>query len=93
MTAVIISFVGLTIWGGWPEKHGENGGEQLVSLAEYVSDHLMMFLLIAASFVVFYALLAHEKRSIQRILHSQEKTDITNDPETETEATQQEVDS
>ena len=34
VTASIFSFFGLTIWGGWPETHSDEGGEQLATVGE-----------------------------------------------------------
>jgi len=74
ITAAIFSFLGLTIWGGWPEAHSEEGGEQLIPFAEYVSHHALMFILMGLSIVVFYVLIAQERRAIRRILYSDEQS-------------------
>lgn len=66
-TGVIVAFVVLTVWGGWPERHVD-GAEQLVPLSEYVQHHPMIFILIGLGAVVFYALIARERRAIRRTL-------------------------
>ena len=68
ITAAILSFIGLTLWGGWPEEHSPGGGERLVSATEYVGHHPVMFILIAVTIIVFCLLIAQERRAIRRIL-------------------------
>ncbi len=67
VTAVIVGFIVLTVWGGWPAEHGEEG-EQPVSFAVYLWHRLVLFIVIASALVVFYALIAHERRMIRATL-------------------------
>ena len=66
-TALIFAFLALTIWGGWPEQHGEHG-EQLVPLSEYIAHHPLFFALMAVTLVVFYVMIWHERTAIRQIL-------------------------
>lgn len=70
VTTVIFLFLALTVWGGWPETHVD-GHEQLVPVSEYLRQHPMFFSLIALALVIFYALIAQERRAIRTILHDQ----------------------
>lgn len=67
VTTVLLGFVGLTIWGGWPAGHGE-AGEQPVGLGVYLWERLVLFVVLILSFVVFYALIAQERHMIRRTL-------------------------
>ncbi len=67
VTASVFLLLGLTIWGGWPEHHVD-GKEQLAPLSEYIGHHPIMFAMIAATIVVFYFMIAHERRAIRKIL-------------------------
>lgn len=70
VTAAIFLVIGLTIWGGWPAEHGE-GGEVPVSFGEYFSHHPLFFMVLALGLVVFYALIAHERRTIRATLYDE----------------------
>jgi quinol-cytochrome oxidoreductase complex cytochrome b subunit len=67
VTAVLAIFLGLTIWGGWPEEFVD-GEEKLIPLSQYFRTHPMIFVLVPAALLVFYALLAQERRGIRRVL-------------------------
>jgi TRAP-type C4-dicarboxylate transport system permease small subunit len=67
VTSVMVVFLGLTIWGGWPEQI-VGGEEELIPISQYAHQRPMIFVLIAAGLVVFYALLSKERRAIRRIL-------------------------
>ena len=67
ITGLIIGFLLLTLWGGWPETHGPEG-EKLVPLTEYVGHNPLMFAMIGLALVVFYVMIAHERRAIRRIM-------------------------
>lgn len=67
-TLVILAALGLTLWGGWPEVHRE-GEERLVPLTEYIGHRPLLFLMIGLALFVFYALVAHERRTIRRTLY------------------------
>ena len=67
ITFAVFGFLACTLWGGWPGHHGEHG-EQLISLGQYISQQPTMFAMMALSLVVFYVLIAHERRAIRRIL-------------------------
>ena len=67
ITAALFAFLGLMIWGGWPEQPGGKG-EQLIPLGQYVREQPMLFILIGLALVVFYALIGREVRVIRRIL-------------------------
>lgn len=69
VTLVMVSFLVLTLWGGWPEEQGA-GEERLIPLRQYFGEKPMIFLLIGAALVVFYALIAQERRAIRRLLDS-----------------------
>ncbi len=72
VTAVILAFVGLTIWGGWPAQHGE-GGEHLVSFRAYLGQRMELFVVIGVALIVFYALIAQERYMIRRTLRDSSK--------------------
>jgi quinol-cytochrome oxidoreductase complex cytochrome b subunit len=74
VTALLVAVVVLTIWGGWPEGHGE-GSEGAVPLLEYVLHRPLMFIMFAVSLIVFYALIAHERETIRRTLGPPAKED------------------
>ncbi|MCP3904902.1 MAG: hypothetical protein GY715_14855 [Planctomycetes bacterium] len=67
VTAFLFAALALTIWGGWPEAHDANT-PHLVSPLEYVAHNPLMFIMIGASIVVFYALIFHERRTIRSTL-------------------------
>lgn len=69
VTLAIAAALVLTIWGGWPEQHVEGGGEQLATPARYVAEHPLFFILIGASLIVFFVLMAQERRAIRSILY------------------------
>jgi len=72
VTVVVAAFLGLTIWGGWPEDF-VGGEEQMIPLSAYFRGHPTIFLVMAAALVVFYALLAKERRAIRKVLDSPER--------------------
>ena len=67
VTSVLAGFLGLTIWGGWPERLVA-GEEQLAPITEYVGAHPMFFILVGASLLVFYVLIWMERRAIRQVL-------------------------
>ncbi len=67
VTAAILGFLCLTIWGGWPE-HIVGGEEHLAPLSEYMQSHPIMFIMIGAGLVVFYSLIWLERRTIRQVL-------------------------
>ncbi len=67
VTAVILVALGFTIWGGWPETHGE-GGETLISPLAYFRHRPLFFIMTGLSLIVFYVLIAHERKTIRREL-------------------------
>jgi quinol-cytochrome oxidoreductase complex cytochrome b subunit len=68
VTSVLVGFVGLTIWGGWPETH-TGGDEQLIPLGEYFRERPMIFVLTGLAIAVFYLLILQERRAIRSILN------------------------
>ena len=71
VTLCLVVFLGLLVLGGWPEAHDGHGGQR-VAFTEYLRDHAMMFVTIIASVIVFYILIAHERRAIRRVLDDQD---------------------
>lgn len=71
VTAVLAAFLGLTIWGGWPEEF-VGGEEKMIPFGLYFREHPMNFILMAAALVVFYFLIAKERRAIRKVLDSRE---------------------
>jgi quinol-cytochrome oxidoreductase complex cytochrome b subunit len=67
ITAIVFAFLSLTIWGGWKEDMS-GGEEHLVPISQYMRESPMIFLLIAMGLLVFYLLIAQERRAIRRIL-------------------------
>ena len=67
VTFVIFALLGLTIWGGWPE-HVVDGHEQLASLSEYLQVRPFLFIMPTVAAVIFYIMIAHERKAIRRIL-------------------------
>jgi quinol-cytochrome oxidoreductase complex cytochrome b subunit len=67
VTVVLGAFLILTIWGGWPETFVD-GHEVLIPMGEYVRQRPMVFVLTGAALVVFYALIAQERRAIRQVL-------------------------
>jgi quinol-cytochrome oxidoreductase complex cytochrome b subunit len=67
VTLAVVSFVVLMIWGGWPEAPGR-GEEQQVPLSEYFAAHVQLFVFTGAALLVFFLLIAHERRAIRRVL-------------------------
>jgi len=67
VTAILAAFLVLTIWGGWKEEMVD-GEERLVAIREHVREHPLMFILMGTGLVVFYALIAQERRAIRRVL-------------------------
>jgi quinol-cytochrome oxidoreductase complex cytochrome b subunit len=69
VTSVLAGFLILTIWGGWQERM-VNGEEELVPVRQHLGEHPLMFILIGAALLVFYLLIAQERRAIRRVLDS-----------------------
>ena len=67
VTACLFAFVGLTIWGGWPEEF-VGGEERLIPFRQYFRMHPIMFITVGASILVFYLLVAQERRAIRRLM-------------------------
>jgi quinol-cytochrome oxidoreductase complex cytochrome b subunit len=67
VTVFMLAAIALTVWGGWPEEHGEHG-ETLISPLAYLKHKPLMFVMLVLALVVFYALIAHERRTIRRLL-------------------------
>jgi len=67
VTSVLAGFLGLTIWGGWPERF-VGGEEHLIPLRNYVQERPLMFILCGVALLIFYTLIAHERREIRRVL-------------------------
>jgi len=67
VTAVVIGFLTLTIWGGWHERLVD-GDEQLVPFSEYWHEQPLTFLTIGAALVAFYLLVWQERRAIRAVL-------------------------
>ncbi len=67
ITSIVFAFLGLTIWGGWKEDM-VGGEERLVPISQYMRENPMIFILIGAGLLVFYLLIAQERRAIRRIL-------------------------
>jgi len=70
VTTVLAAAIVFTFWGGWPETHGE-GGEALMPLGEYFLHRPLFFIFTGLAIVVFYVLVAHERRAIRRVLHGE----------------------
>ncbi len=120
VTACLATFLILTIWGGWPERSGEEApvarsgihhlfklplavialgillgllrrqyqmagalvvcllpawllsslaaDPELIPFGEYFREHPMIFILITAALIVFYLLVAQERRAIRRVM-------------------------
>lgn len=68
VTVVLALAILFTFWGGWPEAHGENG-EQLAPLREYFRHQPLFFIFTGLTIVVFYVLVAHERKAIRRMLY------------------------
>ena len=71
ITLVVFGFLGMTLWGGWPEQHGGENEGQLVSLASYISHQPMIFALIGVTLVAFFVMISHERTAIRRIMDSE----------------------
>ncbi len=67
VTAVMFVLLGLTVWGGWPEQVVD-GHEHLAPLGEYIREHTFLFVMPAVAIVIFYIMIAHERKAIRRIL-------------------------
>jgi TRAP-type C4-dicarboxylate transport system permease small subunit len=67
VTAVLLSFLGLTIWGGWHEEMID-GEERLIPLTHYLREQPMTFIFIAVTLLVFYLLMWQERRAIRRVM-------------------------
>ena len=70
VTVILFAFLIMTIWGGWPETVVD-GHEQLAPAREYFSNHALMFLLMGLALIVFYVLIAKERRASRRVLHDE----------------------
>lgn len=69
VTVVAMAAIFFTFWGGWPESVTADGQEHLAPLSEYFGHHPMFFIFTALTIVVFYVLVAHERRAIKRVLY------------------------
>ena len=74
VTAVLLSFLGLTIWGGWHEEMVA-GEERLVPIGHYLRQQPMTFMFIGMALLVFYLLIWQERRAIRRVLDAPEPDD------------------
>ncbi|MCC6907707.1 MAG: hypothetical protein IT430_07190 [Phycisphaerales bacterium] len=68
VTTVAALAIIFTFWGGWPERMTAEG-EQLAPLSEYFGHRPLFFIFTAIAIIVFYALVAHERRAIRRVLY------------------------
>ncbi|MCG3180773.1 MAG: Cytochrome b6-f complex subunit 4 [Phycisphaerae bacterium] len=68
VTAGLVGFLVLTIWGGWPETQGPDGGEELIPFKDYLHQKPTMFILFGVALVVFYFLIWRERRMIRQVL-------------------------
>lgn len=68
-TAVVMLFVTLTLWGGWPEVI-VNGDEELAPFSQYFAHSPMMIVMAPLILLVFYMLIWHERAGIRRIMDS-----------------------
>jgi len=67
ITAAIGVVIALTIWGGWPE-HLADGHEKLEPFGVYFRHKPMLFVVFGVALVVFYGLVARERRQIRAVL-------------------------
>jgi len=67
ITAAVVAFLCLTVWGGWPEQLS-GGDEALIPFSQYVHERPIMFTLIAATLIIFYPLIWLERRTVRRVL-------------------------
>jgi quinol-cytochrome oxidoreductase complex cytochrome b subunit len=67
VTIAIAAFLGLTIWGLWPEEHVD-GGERLATVQEFLSHHALFAAVVVLALLVFFGLVALEVRNIRRTL-------------------------
>ena len=67
ITVAVLAFLGLTVWGGWPEQVSQ-GEEGLIPFSQYVHERPIMFALIAAALIIFYPLIWLERRTVRRVL-------------------------
>lgn len=68
VTVVLALAILFTFWGGWPEAHGEDG-EHLAPLRDYFMHQPLFFIFTALTIVVFYVLVAQERKAIRHVLH------------------------
>lgn len=68
VTVVAALAIFFTFWGGWPEEL-KDGEEHLAPLSQYFGHRPMFFIFTALTIVVFYVLVAHERRAIKRVLY------------------------
>jgi hypothetical protein len=79
VSLVVALAIVFTFWGGWPEAHGENG-EQLISLGEYFHHDPLFFIFTGAALLVFWLLMAHERRVIRRVMGDDKTRDAGSPP-------------
>jgi quinol-cytochrome oxidoreductase complex cytochrome b subunit len=72
VSLVLVMFLILTIWGGWPETFID-GHEVLIPLGDYVRQRPMIFTFTGLTVVVFYVLVAQERRAIRQVLDEPEE--------------------
>ena len=82
VTVVILCFLTLTLWGGWPEEQ-VNGEEQLMPFTEYLAHNPMLFIMPAVTLIIFYFLIARERAAIRRILYGKSKNQQTEEKDVE----------
>lgn len=73
VTAVAVALIVFTFWGGWPETLTERG-EELVPLSVYFAHRPLFFILTGVAILVFYVLIAHERKAIRRVLYREGDT-------------------
>jgi len=71
VTVAALGVIVLTIWGGWPAEHGEHG-EVPVSIAVYLAHKATFFAILALAIIVFVVLMAQEKRTVRKLLYTDE---------------------
>lgn len=68
VTLVAALAIVFTFWGGWPETMTAEG-ERLAPISEYFAHHPMFFIFTGIAILVFYVLVAHERRAIRKVLY------------------------
>jgi quinol-cytochrome oxidoreductase complex cytochrome b subunit len=67
VTSVIFALLVLTIWGGWPEQVVD-GHEKLAPIGMYFRANPFLFVMPVVTVVIFYVMVAHERKAIRRIM-------------------------